>query len=76
MDVLDTDLDVVDNLAGQVHHEALLLFKIVAIRVLMDLDQLLEHCNAVLDQVLFQRLKLVLVLNKFSPGLRLERRHH
>ena len=43
MDVLDADLDVVDDLAGQVHHEALLLLKIVAIWVLMDLDQLLEH---------------------------------
>lgn len=76
MDVLDADLDVVNDLAGQVHHEALLLFEIVAIWVLVDLHQLLEHRNAVLDQALFQHLKLVLVLNEFSPGLRLEWRHH
>lgn len=75
MDVADADLDVVQDLAGQGHDEALLLLGALAVRILLRLGHFLESLDSVLDQLLLDVLELVLLLHEARPLAVVERLH-
>ena len=69
VDILDADLDVVNDLTGEVHDEALLLLQIgrVACRFLDLLCHILKELHGVLDQLLLKDLERVLSICKVLP---------